>query len=223
MRVLLAEDDAVTRRLLAAALRQQGHEVEAVADGEAALQSFVASPARLVIVDWSMPGMDGLTLCQRIRETAEGRAAFVLMVTGRDTVADLAMAMAGGIDDYAVKPLMPEQLEFRVMIAERRLQADDARREVEAELEEARWKAGVTEAIVAMQHEINNPLAALYSTLELAMDEATPDEELRPSIAIAFAQTMRILGVMRRIGAIRRHRSVEYVPGVHMIDIPPLE
>lgn len=221
MKILLAEDDAVTRRLITEALRREGHDVTAVADGEAALRAFAESPSEMLIVDWEMPKVDGLTLCNRIRETEAGRHAFLLMVTGRDSVADLAMAMAAGVDDYVVKPVA-DQLQFRVMIAERRLQADTARRVAEAQLEDARWKSGVSEAIVAMQHEINNPLAALLATLELAADDSAPPEEYKPAITTALAQTHRIVAVMRRIAAIRKHRSVEYVDGVPMLEIPPL-
>ena len=221
MRILLAEDDGVTRRLITEALRREGHEVTAVGDGEAAWRAFTAAPSEMVIVDWGMPKVDGLTLCNRIRETPAGRHAFLLMVTGRDSVADLAMAMAAGVDDYVVKPVA-DQLQFRVMIAERRLQADEARRQAEAQLEAARWKSGVSEAIVAMQHEINNPLAALLATLELAADDSAPPEEHKPAITTALAQTHRIVAVMRRIAAIRQHRSVQYVDGVPMLEIPPL-
>lgn len=220
MKVLLVEDDAVTRHLMAHTLQREGHDVDAVGDGAAALDRFVDAPRELVIVDWGMPGMDGLTLCQKIRQTPGGQHAFVLMVTGRDSVADLASAMSGGVDDYVVKPVTPEHLIFRVVIAARRLQAEAARRQAEAELEEARWKAGVTDALVALQHEINNPLAALVATLELADADDAPAEEQRPAIAMALRQTHRIVALMRRIAAIRGPRSVEYVPGVRMLDIP---
>lgn len=219
MKILLAEDDAVTRRLLAEGLRQDGHDVTAAMDGDAAWNAFIAAPAEVLVLDWQVPGLDGLALCRRIRETKAGQTAFVLMLTEPDSVEDVATAIDGA-DDYVVKPITREQLRFRVLIAERRLAADAARRDAEQQLEEARWTAGVSQAIVALQHEINNPLTALFSQLELAVDDLTPPEEYRAALEAALVQTRRIVAVMRRISAMREHRRVEYVPGVQMLDIP---
>lgn len=221
MRILLADDDAVTRHLMGQVLRKDGHEVTAVADGRAAVEAHAADPFPLLVVDWQMPELDGLAVCRRIRAMERGGTAFLLMLTGRDSADDVAAALAAGVDDYLVKPASPEHVRLRLVIAERRIALDEARREMERELAEVRWKAGVGEAVTALQHEINNPLAALSAVLELAVYPDASPEEQGAALEQALAQTRRIADVVRRISAIRSHQSVEYVEGVRMIAVPP--
>jgi CheY-like chemotaxis protein len=68
----------------------------------------------LVILDWVMPGLDGLEICRRLRETPGGKAAYVILLTSRDATCDLVEGLEGGADDYVVKPFRPEELRARV-------------------------------------------------------------------------------------------------------------
>lgn len=219
MKILLAEDEPVTRRLIEQIASDSGHEVTAVGDGEAALATFMAERPPIVMLDWRMPKVDGLEVCRQVRATPDGRWAFILMLTGRDAPEDVVRAIDAGVDDYLIKPIPPGHLHARLLIAERRIAADAARRAAERELEDARWRAGVAETLAAMQHELNNPLAALLATLELATDErATPQEQLE-ALPQALRQTRRMVDIMRRISQLRQHRSIDYVAGVKMLDM----
>ena len=86
MEVILADDTALTRRLLQATLEQRGHTITAVADGAEAWLAFERSAPPLVVLDWQMPGLDGVEVCRRIRASSASRDVFVLMVTSRDSV-----------------------------------------------------------------------------------------------------------------------------------------
>lgn len=219
MKILLAEDEPVTRRLIEQIASDSGHEVTAVGDGEAALATFMAERPPIVMLDWRMPKVDGLEVCRQVRATPDGRWAFILMLTGRDAPEDVVRAIDAGVDDYLIKPIPPGHLHARLLIAERRIAADAARRAAERELEDARWRAGVAETLAPMQHELNNPLAALLATLELATDErATPQEQLE-ALPQALRQTRRMVDIMRRISQLRQHRSIDYVAGVKMLDM----
>lgn len=220
MKIILAEDEPVTRRLLEQTLSSEGHQVAVAGDGEAAWQLFVKDPAPLLILDWQMPVVDGLELCRRIRAGEGGDTPFILMLTGRDASDDVVSAIDAGVDDYIVKPVSPQHLRVRVNIAERRIAADSARRVAEQQLEEARWRAGAGEAILALQHEINNPLAALLATLELATDAVATLDEKHAALDTSLTQTRRIASVMRRMSSMKAHRSVEYLPGVKMLELP---
>ncbi len=121
MRTLVVEDDATQRAMLMRGLQELGHEVDAVADGDAGLLAHLREPYELLVMDWVMPKMDGLTLCQRIRAIPGNDRPYVLMVTGRDRPQDLAKVLDAGADDYVAKPVDLTLLHTRVRIAEMRL------------------------------------------------------------------------------------------------------
>src|SRR5881398_3727397 len=98
MRVLYADDDVIARTLLAAVLTHLGHEQCSASDGGQAWELFQASPVPLVILDLTMPVLDGLEVCRRIRAHEAGREAFVLVVTSRDGRDDLAAVLDAGAD-----------------------------------------------------------------------------------------------------------------------------
>jgi DNA-binding response OmpR family regulator len=217
--VIVADDGALERRLLEAAVRRSGHDVTAVADGQAAWDAFERLPAPLVILDWQMPGLNGLEVCQRIRASASGADTFVLMVTGRDAKGDLAGALEAGVDDYMMKPVTSEQLEARLSIAERRIQQSAARRQAETELAHARWLGGIGETTLALQHEVNNPLMALLAHLDMLSADPTLSEEQRTDVTAVREQARRIAEVIRRLAALDDPRSVEYLGSSRMIDL----
>jgi len=138
MDILIAEDDVVSRRVLETTLRKWGYPVEAVADGEAAWAVMQRPDApRLVILDWMMPGMDGLDVCRRLRQSEAGRTAYVIMLTARAGAEDLVEGLEGGADDYIVKPFRPDELRARVRAGLRVAALQKSLTERVAELEEA--------------------------------------------------------------------------------------
>ena len=218
MKVVLADDSALGRRLLEATLSKAGHDVTAVADGEEAVAAFARVAPALVILDWQMPNVDGLEACRRIRALAGGADAFVLMVTARDQSADLLDALAAGVDDYMMKPVTPEMLSARVVIAGRRLEQNVLRRRAEDALAAAQRLAGIGETTLALQHEINNPLAALLVHAQLLVsDAATP--ALKKDLDLVVKLTRRIADVVRRLSELKAPRSVPYRGGASMIDL----
>lgn len=223
MNALVADDDATTCALLCAVLTELGHVAEAVADGAAAWQRYQDSKPSLVVLDIEMPGLDGVEVCRRIRQLDERRETFVLVLTGRDHPGDLATVLDAGADDYVTKPATPEQIRARLVIAERRIALEGARRKAEADLAIARWRAGIGETAIALQHEINNPLAALLGHAELLLMEFNDRGEKNEQALIILEQARRIGDVVKRIARLRNPQSVEYVEGARMIDLSPSE
>jgi len=117
-RVLVVDDDAPVRRMLARTLEAEGHDVTTVADGGRALAEVERSTPDVVILDVAMPGMDGLAVCRRLRE--KGIAAPILLLTARDSVADRVMGLDAGADDYLVKPFALPELTARLRALTRR-------------------------------------------------------------------------------------------------------
>ena len=219
MDVILADDSDVTRRMLAATLERCGHRVTAVADGEAAWRSFEQSRTPMLILDWQMPGMDGLEVCRRVRSSQGGADVFVLMVTGRDASTDLADALEAGVDDYVTKPVAPLHLEARLRIAERRIEQATARRSAEEALATAQWLAGIGQTALALQHEINNPLMALLTSAQLLSEDPAAPADYREQATAILEQTRRIAGVVKRLRELKRPQSVEYLGTARMIDL----
>jgi two-component system response regulator MprA len=117
-RVLVADDDEPIAASLHRALRYEGYDVSVAHDGAAALAEAGRHPPDLVVLDVMLPGIDGMTVCRRLR--AEGCPALVLMLTARDATADRVAGLDAGADDYLVKPFAYEELLARVRALLRR-------------------------------------------------------------------------------------------------------
>lgn len=141
MKILVAEDDAVTRKILEVTLGRLRFDVIAAADGNAAwhaLETLKGKDApELVVLDWMMPGMEGIEICRRLRTTPGFELVYIILLTSRNSKEDLAYGLAAGANDYIAKPFDPGELESRVRVGERmvKLQRNLAARV--RELEEA--------------------------------------------------------------------------------------
>jgi DNA-binding response OmpR family regulator len=123
MRALVADDDRVGAAVLARSLERWGLEVVVVHDGDAAWKSIERDPSlSLAVLDWMMPGLEGPTLCARIRAQAAHAHLYVLLVTGRETRADIIAGLDAGANDYIVKPFDQEELRARVQVGIRMIE-----------------------------------------------------------------------------------------------------
>ncbi len=112
--ILIVDDEEHIRRLLQRILKPEGYRLLAAADGAEALTIAAAQPLDLVLLDRSMPRMDGLTVVRRLRETPQGRLLPVIMVTGLADGEDEVEALDTGADGYISKPFDSEDLRTRV-------------------------------------------------------------------------------------------------------------
>ena len=117
-RLLLADDDPKLRQFLELELGEEGYAVQSVASGMEALLAIRQAKPELVILDWMLPDLSGVEICQRLRST--GLVVPVLMLTGRNAVADRVEALDARADDYLVKPFSIEELLARLRALARR-------------------------------------------------------------------------------------------------------
>jgi DNA-binding response OmpR family regulator len=123
MKILIAEDDFVSARVLQLALEREGHEVVAAKNGEEAWALFDADPVRVIVSDWMMPGIDGLDLCKRVRERPKTDYTYFILLTAINTGREnLRIAMNAGVDDFLSKPLDREVVTMRLRVADRILE-----------------------------------------------------------------------------------------------------
>jgi signal transduction histidine kinase len=131
MKILIAEDDATSRTIIAHVLHQFGHEVLETADGEEAWAVYQREPVPLLISDWMMPGLDGLELVRRIRSAGRPRYTYVILLTVLGGKESYLEAMEAGVDDFITKPFDVDQLRTRLRVAERILGLQTELRELE--------------------------------------------------------------------------------------------
>jgi two-component system cell cycle response regulator len=118
--VLIAEDDPISRRILESWFKKWDYRVTAVANGLDAWEVLQKEDApQLAILDWMMPGMDGIEICRRIRSREQGAYLYVLLLTGKDSKQDVVAGFEAGADDYLTKPFDVDELRARVRAGKR--------------------------------------------------------------------------------------------------------
>jgi two-component system, cell cycle response regulator len=126
MKVLIADDDALTRRLLQESLEHAGYEVVAVEDGRAALECLSGKDGpRLALLDWLMPEINGLSVCREVRRHSEHPYIYLILLSSRSTKEDVVSGFEAGADDYLTKPCDAEELKARLRAGERILKLED--------------------------------------------------------------------------------------------------
>jgi two-component system cell cycle response regulator len=139
LRILLADDDPVSLRLFERILQKSGYDVVTARDGAQALKELTAPDGpRLALLDWIMPGIDGLEVCRCVRSGSERPYIYITMLTSKLSNKDVVAGLEAGSDDYITKPCNPEELKARLRTGQRVLHLED--RLVQAR-EEMRFKA----------------------------------------------------------------------------------
>jgi two-component system chemotaxis response regulator CheY len=162
LKVLVVDDDPTYRTIVEQAVRSFGHDPVVAADGAEAWERFVADGPDVVITDWTLPGIDGLELCRRIRRHPEGSMAYVIVVTGRDGQDQVATGIRAGADDYLTKPLVVEDLHIRLLAARRMIALHRELARQRADLEALNQQLGVMAR--------RDPLTGLGNRLALRED-----------------------------------------------------
>lgn len=171
-RVLVAEDSAVSAKLLERALCQIGYEVQTARDGKQAWEMFQQKRFPLVITDWEMPEMDGLGLCRKIREHPQDLYTYIVLLTGRDQKEDKLQALEAGADDFLTKPLDIAELKACLHTAQRILQAESRLQEQNRQFSEMYEELQTQhESLLATQRLVehaNRRFSELFENLPIA-------------------------------------------------------
>ncbi len=137
MRVLIADDSTISRRLLEAALQKWDYDVVVASNGSEAWDQLQSEDApRLAILDWMMPGLSGPEVCRRVRERGDDRYTYILLVTSRTHKEDLIEGMEAGADDYLTKPFDQNELKVRLGPGRRIVELQNALAAAQAALTE---------------------------------------------------------------------------------------
>jgi DNA-binding response OmpR family regulator len=138
-RILIAEDDHVSSRLLEVRLTNWGFDVVTTRDGMEAWEMLQQEDApQLAVLDWMMPGMDGVEVCRRMREReGEGSFTYVILLTAKIRKEEVSEGLDAGADDYVTKPFNPQELHARIQVGIRMIEMQNRLAEHVKKLEEA--------------------------------------------------------------------------------------
>lgn len=164
MRILVVEDDPISRKLLQKTLESWGYEILTAENGVKALDIAMKEGVKFVVADWMMPEMDGLSLCRMIRSSHDIGYVYFIMLTGKEKKEDIIEGLNAGVDDYVVKPFDRSELQVRVRAGERILNLEKELTEKNESLQKLNLKL---EEVVRMDilTGIGNRLA-FYETIE---------------------------------------------------------
>jgi diguanylate cyclase (GGDEF)-like protein len=179
MKILISDDDPVTRRLLETILTEWGHEVVATEDGKEALQVLRSEdPPTLAILDWIMPELDGIEVCRQVREWGDVPYIYIIMLTVKDSQEDMIEGLEAGADDYITKPVDTQELRVRLRAGQRILDLQDAFLTTQKILQNRATQDALTELwnrfkiLQILEHELNRsgregvPVAILLADLD---------------------------------------------------------
>jgi signal transduction histidine kinase len=167
MKILIADDDGVSRRLLQSYLQKWGYEVTAAADGAEAWRLFEGAVFPFVITDWMMPELDGPGLLRRIRSTRRPGYVYAILLTAKIQKEDLVAGMEAGADDFLSKPFDRDELRVRISAGERIIRLEQNLRDAQATLIQTEKLASLGRLAAGMAHEINNPISYVINNLAM--------------------------------------------------------
>jgi two-component system cell cycle response regulator len=175
MKVLVADDEAVSRKLLETTLHRWGYEVVTAHDGLEALRMLREPEApKLAILDWLMPGLDGVQICREIRGQRSEPYTYILLLTGKNSKCDVIEGLDAGADDYVIKPFDSQELQVRLRTGKRILYLQE---QLIAARETLRDQA---------THDSLTGLWNRGATFELLMKELARQQRLGGSVAVAL-------------------------------------
>ncbi|MDY6823377.1 MAG: response regulator [Thermodesulfobacteriota bacterium] len=214
MKILVAEDNAATRKMLETLLKKWDYDVCLAQNGQEAWDiMYSADPPRIILLDWMMPEMDGVDLCRAIRASTSGlENTYVVLLTARTEKEDIITGLKAGADDYIAKPFNAEELRVRISSGRRIIELGEA-------LDRRGKIQGVLEMAGAVCHELNQPLQAIMGHVQLAMLDEEADSPIHETMQTIKYQVDRMAEITNKLMRITRYETREYLNGTKIVDI----
>ncbi len=205
MKILIAEDDSTTRLSLERKLSNWDYEVVSTVDGDEAWEKLQSADApKLVILDWMMPGMDGIEVCRKLRQMETITPTYVLLLTALGDKKDLIEGFDAGADDYIAKPFDNDELRARINVGRRII-------ELQVALAEKEKLQGVIEMAGAVCHEMNQPMQVISGLSELLMMDIEDDNPFHKKIQKIQEQIKRMGEITMKLMKITKYKAKDYL------------
>lgn len=213
-KVLIVEDDPDTRFILRRSLEKSKYEVEATENGKTALKALESFSPKVIIADWTMPEMDGLELCQILKDEPRYKLIYFIILTARSSLKDRVTGLDFGADDFLIKPVETQELLARIRSGVRI-------HNLQSELKQVEHKKAIIEMACTIGHQINNPLSSLLLSLENLIQEATIDKakNTQEDIMIIRESVERIKNLVQKLMNIQNPEIVKYAGEKQMLKI----
>jgi DNA-binding response OmpR family regulator len=214
--ILVVDDDHYIRVILQKRLSTLGYDLHIAEDGEAGLAQAKELHPDLIISDWTMPKMDGLELCRRLKDDDQLRYSYFILLTAKDAQDDKIEAIETGADDYLTKPFNDRELIARVRAGLRisRLQK---------EIMDLQHEKAVTELAVTLGHEINNPLGVMMLMLQVIQrkDSTMPLSDIQKELETVLQNGKRVAEIVKRLSTLETPQFKPYLKNsaTNMLDL----
>jgi DNA-binding response OmpR family regulator len=205
MKILIAEDNSTSRLILESILLKWNYEVISARDGNEAWEKLQEKEApRLIILDWMMPGKNGVELCRELRGRNNVGAVYIILLTSRDNKTDIVEGLSAGADDYIAKPFDKDELRARIEVGRRMVELQDA-------LIEREKLQVIFEMTGAICHELSQPMQAISGNSELILMSIQENDPLYRNIKTIKEQIDRMGNITRKLKQVTRYKTKDYI------------
>lgn len=213
-KILIVQDDEDTRFILEKLLLLNNYDVKSAKDGLEALQIIPDYNPKVIIADWTMPRMDGIDLCKRLKENPNTKVIYFILLTARASTKDVVSGFDSGADDFLVKPIDNQEILAR-------LRAGIRIYDLQNELTKAQHSKALVELACTIGHQINNPLSGLILSFNSIKDELNEDQKkhLSDDLLIIEKSIERINNSVKTLINLQNPEIISYAGDNNMLKI----
>ncbi len=205
MKILIADDNLTTRRILETILIKWDYDVVSACDGNETWEKLQEKdPPKLIILDWMMPGINGIEICRRLRRADPVEPTYIILLTARDEKNDIVEGLGAGADDYIAKPFDKDELRARIDVGRRVV-------ELQTALLEKEKLQVIFEMTGAICHELSQPMQAISGNSELILMNLQKNNPLYRNVKTIKDQVDRMGDITRKLKRITRYKTKDYI------------
>ena len=205
MKILIAEDNSTSRRILETILVKWNYDVISASDGNEAWEMLQEKdPPKLIILDWMMPGINGVEICRRLRLKDHVEPKYIILLTARDEKNDIVEGLGAGADDYIAKPFDKDELRARIDVGRRVI-------ELQTALLEKEKLQVIFEMTGTICHELSQPMQAISGNSELMLMNIQKDNPLYRNVKTIKDQVDRMGDITRKLKRVTRYKTKDYI------------